>query len=263
MCRLKSFRHTQLERLTDEESEFKRDPLLGNYQKLLITLIGSLLLHMVFFGVILDWSLGKSVMAVRDLSSANKPMISIQLVAAEQGKKRHSASSTQQQGTIKSQRSRQAKPAAEKYVKAKSSNNLALRAAIQYSKKVNRKPTKKIARRKTRQKILLAKQNNTSRIVLKQGDRPPLYRLGSANNPRPPYPYLARKRGWQGRVLLSVYVNQEGLAVRVLIKKGSGHSLLDRTAKATIAKWKFAPSLKGGRKVAASIPVPVRFTLGN
>ncbi len=264
MFRPQSLHHVMSENSIDRATpEFKQRSILGNSQRILIALMVSAIVHIVFFGVILNLPISQAVKAVRDLSSANRPMISIQLISAEHGKKRNSAASTQQRGAIQSSYSRQEKLTVKKIVKTRTSTNFARKASIQYSKKINRKRTLKRVQYKARPKTVQARQSHMSQLASKKGDRPPLYRLGSANNPRPPYPYLARKRGWQGRVLLSVYVNQEGVAVRVLIKKGSGHSILDRTARATIAKWKFSPSLKGGQKVAASIPVPVRFTLGN
>ena len=93
------------------------------------------------------------------------------------------------------------------------------------------------------------------------GDSPPRYSLGSADNPYPPYPYLARKHGWKGRVVLRVRVSSTGKPLRVTIARPSGYRVLDRSARTTIAKWKFKPSRRGGRATEASILVPVRFIL--
>ncbi len=90
---------------------------------------------------------------------------------------------------------------------------------------------------------------------------PPGYSLGSADNPYPPYPYLARKHGWKGRVVLRVRVSRSGRPLQVTIARPSGYRVLDRSAQKTIAKWKFRPSRRGGKRTEASILVPVRFVL--
>lgn len=89
------------------------------------------------------------------------------------------------------------------------------------------------------------------------------YVLGSASNPKPKYPKLARKRGWQGRVILSVHINEEGRPVHILIKKSSGHKVLDRAALKALKKWKFQPARKGGLRVASHLHIPIRFDLMN
>lgn len=44
------------------------------------------------------------------------------------------------------------------------------------------------------------------------------------------YPVLARRRGWQGEVLLSVTIHPSGMLERVQIAQSSGHDVLDRAA---------------------------------
>lgn len=79
--------------------------------------------------------------------------------------------------------------------------------------------------------------------------------------PRPPYPPVARKRGWQGVVTLLVQVAEDGRPLEVTIKKSSGHSMLDDAARDAMQSWRFAPARQGGRTVAAAVEVPVRFAL--
>ena len=47
------------------------------------------------------------------------------------------------------------------------------------------------------------------------------YKTGSINNPHPPYPILARKKGWQGSLTLEVSVNKLGIVEEVEINKSS------------------------------------------
>ena len=85
----------------------------------------------------------------------------------------------------------------------------------------------------------------------------PLYR----DNPRPPYPSLARRRGWQGTVLLRVLVSADGRAQGVWIQRSSGFTLLDSTARKTVATWQFQPGSRDGTPVAMEVLVPVHFRL--
>lgn len=89
------------------------------------------------------------------------------------------------------------------------------------------------------------------------------YVLGSAQNPKPKYPKLARKRGWQGRVVLSVHINEEGRPVDIQIKQSSGYKILDRAALKALKKWTFQPAQKGGFRVASHLSIPIRFDLMN
>lgn len=87
------------------------------------------------------------------------------------------------------------------------------------------------------------------------------YKTGSINNPHPPYPMLARKKGWQGSLTLEVYVNKLGIVEEVEINKSSGHSILDNTSKKTIKEWKFRPAVKNGVTTGDKLYIPIRFVL--
>ncbi|MDF1792582.1 MAG: energy transducer TonB [Thalassobaculaceae bacterium] len=87
------------------------------------------------------------------------------------------------------------------------------------------------------------------------------FALGSAANPAPDYPYRARQRGWQGRVVLRVDVDREGRPIRIAIAESSGHGVLDDAATGTIATWTFQPARRGGQTVAGEAMVPVVFRL--
>lgn len=71
------------------------------------------------------------------------------------------------------------------------------------------------------------------------------------------YPQLARRRGWSGRVVLSFVVTEEGAVRSVLIKEGSGHSILDSCAVETVKNAAPFPR----PPVAAEITVPLVFQL--
>ena len=85
----------------------------------------------------------------------------------------------------------------------------------------------------------------------------PLYKV----NPPPEYPRLARKRGYQGTVVLDVLVDQNGKVGNLRLFTSSGHSILDKKAMASVKGWLFEPGMKGDKKVDMWVRVPVRFEL--
>ncbi len=85
----------------------------------------------------------------------------------------------------------------------------------------------------------------------------PLYR----KNPRPAYPRLARRRGYQGTVILEVLVGHDGTPRKVRLFQSSGYSSLDKAAAAALKKWLFAPGSKNGIPVDMWVKIPVRFQL--
>ena len=85
----------------------------------------------------------------------------------------------------------------------------------------------------------------------------PLYKI----NPPPRYPRTARRRGAQGTVILSVYVDAQGRVDNLWVFESSGFRVLDNAALEGVKKWSFEPGRKGDTKVAMWVNVPVRFEL--
>ena len=81
------------------------------------------------------------------------------------------------------------------------------------------------------------------------------------DNPRPEYPKMAKKRGYEGIVLLEVLVNRAGKVEDVRIAESSGHQILDNSAARSVKTWVFEPGSIGGRKVDMWVRVPVRYEL--
>lgn len=94
-----------------------------------------------------------------------------------------------------------------------------------------------------------------------EGDRPPRYKLGSGSTPYPPYPMVARRNGYQGRVIVRLDVAADGRATDAQVMESSGYDVLDQSAVDTLRAWKLEPALAGGRPVPGSVNVPVRFRL--
>ena len=80
-------------------------------------------------------------------------------------------------------------------------------------------------------------------------------------NPPPKYPRIARRRGYQGTVILEVFINREGKVSDLRILESSGHSVLDRAAVASVKLWSFKPGARGEEKVEMWVKVPIRFQL--
>jgi len=109
--------------------------------------------------------------------------------------------------------------------------------------------------------------NNTSKRVKKVdvsdllSDIPityahPIYK----RNISPPYPLLARKRGYQGTVLLEVLVSKDGKAASIQLSRSSGYNILDRAAIKGVRGWLFYPAKRGDELFEMWVKIPIRFT---
>lgn len=76
------------------------------------------------------------------------------------------------------------------------------------------------------------------------------------------YPVRARRRGWQGEVMVAFNINKHGQLNNVRLARSSGYSLLDRSAVNAISKLKHI-DLPGsmGRLQAMDLQLPVRYEL--
>ncbi len=73
-------------------------------------------------------------------------------------------------------------------------------------------------------------------------------RLAGLTKPR--YPWLSRKRGEHGTVVLSVEVRADGTCGRVKLVRSSGHTRLDHAALKSLKRAKFMPAKRLGRPVS-------------
>ncbi len=80
-------------------------------------------------------------------------------------------------------------------------------------------------------------------------------------NPRPPYPEIARRRGYEGTVVLEVRVKTDGKVGGVRLAETSGYELLDQAALQAVPAWQFIPAARGDQPVEMEVRVPVRFQL--
>jgi TonB family protein len=82
-------------------------------------------------------------------------------------------------------------------------------------------------------------------------------------NPKPPYPEIARLKGYEGTVRLAVEVLVSGRVGGVWVKGSSGYEVLDFSALKTVKDWRFIPAQFAGVPVKSTVIVPVTFQLTN
>ena len=85
----------------------------------------------------------------------------------------------------------------------------------------------------------------------------PLY----LKNPPPEYPSVAKRRGYEGTVVLEVFVDREGRVMDLSLFQSSGHNVLDRAAMKAVKGWLFEPARRGQEAVDMWVKVPLTFRL--
>ncbi|MDD4978686.1 MAG: energy transducer TonB [Gallionella sp.] len=92
-------------------------------------------------------------------------------------------------------------------------------------------------------------------------DTEPDFKADYLNNPRPPYPSVARRWGWEGRVILNVQVLAEGTCGLIEVLNSSGRESFDNAALQTVKGWRFIPARHAGHPVTKWFKVPINFSL--
>jgi periplasmic protein TonB len=90
---------------------------------------------------------------------------------------------------------------------------------------------------------------------------PPSFNADYLNNPAPAYPTVSRRLREEGKVVLRVFVNEQGAPAEVQLKNSSGFARLDSVAVDTVKHWRFLPARRGAEPVAAWVLVPISFSL--
>lgn len=103
--------------------------------------------------------------------------------------------------------------------------------------------------------------NSTAQTAVVAPTTPASFDAAYLNNPTPNYPPISRRLEEQGTVTLDVFVDKDGQAQNVVIKKTSGFERLDSAALATVKKWKFSPAKQDENLIASWVQVPVKFML--
>jgi len=58
-------------------------------------------------------------------------------------------------------------------------------------------------------------------------------------NPAPDYPWIARRRRWEGVVTIRVFVDSVGTVVQASVARSSRHDVLDAAALAAVRRWRY------------------------
>jgi len=82
-------------------------------------------------------------------------------------------------------------------------------------------------------------------------------------NPKPEYPLLARRRGYEGEVVFIVQVLDDGNVGEMKMIKTSGYKILDNSALAALREWKFVPGNFNGKTVSSWVKIPILFRLND
>ncbi|MDI6764379.1 MAG: energy transducer TonB [Thermodesulfobacteriota bacterium] len=82
-----------------------------------------------------------------------------------------------------------------------------------------------------------------------------------AENPKPLYPREARKKGYEGEVLLRVEVLSNGRVGEIEVRRSSGYEVLDRSAITAVKQWRFVPAKKDETTIPVWVNIPITFQL--
>ncbi|MBV6324517.1 energy transducer TonB [Duganella violaceipulchra] len=83
------------------------------------------------------------------------------------------------------------------------------------------------------------------------------------NNPEPVYPLASRRQGEAGKVVLLVQVSPQGTVERLEVRQSCGFARLDQAALDAVRRWRFVPARLGEHAIAASVLVPLTFSLNS
>jgi protein TonB len=89
----------------------------------------------------------------------------------------------------------------------------------------------------------------------------PVSRARYAFHPIPEYPERAVREGWEGTVLLEVFIDSSGRPETVSVNRSSGFAVLDQAAREAVKNWRFHPASLGNRQITSSERVPIIFRL--
>ena len=87
------------------------------------------------------------------------------------------------------------------------------------------------------------------------------YEVGSAKNPRPPYPPGAFQARIEGRVILKIHVMPDGKPAEIQLLQTSGSAQLDKSALDTVARWELQPASKNGEPIDQWVEIPINFRI--
>jgi len=132
---------------------------------------------------------------------------------------------------------------------------------VKKKKVVEKKKEKAVKEVKKRDDSLALKKEEKSAPAQEPDEDYATARPSYGFTPRPGYPAVAIRRGYEGSVLLNAYVLPNGEVEEVTIFKSSGHKVLDKAALKAVKRWKFVPAQRGFKAVSSWVKVPIEFRL--
>ncbi len=81
------------------------------------------------------------------------------------------------------------------------------------------------------------------------------------NDIKPDYPFRARKKGYEGEVVINVLVSKEGVPLSYSVIESSGYEDLDRAARETILSTIFYPGTVNGAASKSNLQIHIKFKL--
>jgi protein TonB len=82
-------------------------------------------------------------------------------------------------------------------------------------------------------------------------------------NPQPSYPALSRRMNEQGKSVIKVLIDADGLPQKAEIARSSGFDRLDQAALTAVMRWRFLPGKRNGVAQAMWFDVPINWELRN
>ena len=104
---------------------------------------------------------------------------------------------------------------------------------------------KRAERWKNRQKQVAQSQATSTPYGLPNGSRDARTLSQLPGNPKPVYPAPARRKGWEGNVVLAYYVTSSGHVQGLKVLRSSGHQMLDQEAIRSISRYRYRPGQAG------------------
>jgi len=77
----------------------------------------------------------------------------------------------------------------------------------------------------------------------------------------PQYPFLAKRDGIEGRVVLRIVVDSEGNAKEAEVDSAEPEGIFEEAALKVVERYKFRPAMKGGKPVNCIVKLPISFTM--
>jgi len=80
-------------------------------------------------------------------------------------------------------------------------------------------------------------------------------------NPKPVYPAMSKRFGEQGKAIVRVLIDVDGLPKQASIRQSSGYERLDEAAYQAVMSWRYVPGTRNGVVEPMEFDVPINWVL--